>query len=326
MNRDKIIKISIAFAFIVIAVAAPIALANIYWTSVLTMMAIYCLLTISLRTILTIGEFSLGHVGFMCFGAYSSAVLAVKTGLPFGITLPLAGFFSGLIALILGYPFMRVKGIYFAILTLVTSESIRLLAFNWRSMTGGTDGLIGFPGAGVLTIPGIGSIDFDGFTEYYYLVLAVVALSLFILYRLENSRLGFTWLAIREADRLAGAIGVNVVRYKVIAFSVASFFAGIAGGLFAHFERALGPQPTSTFGILTTIYLLIYMVVGGKSRFSGPISGVIILTLLYEFTRPVNEYQPMIIGAITILVVMTLPDGLISIPEKILRLRNGPIR
>ena len=183
-----------------------------------------------------------------------------------------------------------------------------------------------FPGAGVLTIPGIGCIDFDGFTEYYYLVLAVVALSLFILYRLENSRLGFTWLAIREADRLAGAIGVNVVRYKVIAFSVASFFAGIAGGLFAHFERALGPQPTSTFGILTTIYLLIYMVVGGKSRFSGPISGVIILTLLYEFTRPVNEYQPMIIGAITILVVMTLPDGLISIPEKILRLRNGPIR
>jgi branched-chain amino acid transport system permease protein len=246
----------------------------------------------------------------------------MKAGLPFGVTLPVAGLISGLVAFALGYPFMRVKGIYFAILTLVTSESIRLLAFNWRSLTGGVDGLIGFPGAGVLSIPGLGQLDFNRFTEYYYLTLAVICVSLFILYRLEKSKLGFTWLAIRDADKMAGAVGVNVLRYKVIAFSIASFFAGIGGGLFAHFERALGPHPTASFGVMTTIYLLIYMVVGGKAKFVGPIFGAFVLSLVYEFARPVEEYQPMIIGVIAIVVVMIIPEGLIGIPKKIKRWRS----
>jgi len=322
MNREGMFKILGCIGAILLAIAAPPALSSIYWTSVLTMIVINSLMAASLRTILTIGEFSLGHVGFMCLGAYSSALLTMKAGLPFGVTLPGAGLMAGLVAFVLGHPFMRVKGIYFAILTLVTSESIRLLAFNWRSLTGGIDGLIGFPGAGVLSIPGLGQVDFDGFTEYYYLTLAVVCTSLFILYRLEKSKLGFTWLAIREADKMAGAVGVNVLRYKVIAFSIASFFAGIGGGLFAHFERALGPHATASFGIMTTIYLLIYMVVGGKTKFAGPIMGAVVLSLVYEFARPVEEYQPMIIGAIAIAVVKLIPEGLVSIPEKISKWRS----
>jgi branched-chain amino acid transport system permease protein len=322
MNREGMFKVLVCTGPIVLAIAAPLVLSSTYWTSVFTSIVINSLLAASLRTILTIGEFSLGHVGFMCLGAYTSALLTMKAGLPFGVTLPLAGLLAGLVAFALGYPFMRVKGIYFAILTLVTSESIRLLAFNWRSLTGGLDGLIGFPGAGVLSIPGLGQLDFDGFTEYYYLTLAVVCVSLFVLYRLEKSKLGFTWLAIREADKIAGAVGVNVLRYKVIAFSIASFFAGLGGGLFAHFERALGPHATASFGVMTTIYLLIYMVVGGKARFVGPIMGVVVLSLVYEFARPVEEYQPMIIGVIAIAVVMIIPEGLIGIPEKIKRWRS----
>jgi branched-chain amino acid transport system permease protein len=182
--------------------------------------------------------------------------------------------------------------------------------------------LIGFPGAGVLRIPGIGQVDFDGFTEYYYLTLGVVCASLFVLYRMEKSRLGFTWLAIRDADKLAGALGVNVLRYKVIAFGVASFFGGIGGGLFAHFERALGPHATATFGVMTTIYLLAYMVVGGKDKFSGPVVGAIVLSLIYEFARPVEEYQPMIIGAIAIIIVKLIPSGIVSIPEKVFSWRS----
>jgi branched-chain amino acid transport system permease protein len=232
---------------------------------------------------------------------------------------------AGLVAFALGYPFMRVKGIYFSILTLVTSESIRLLAFNWKNLTGGYDGLIGFPGAGVFAIPGLGQMDFNGFTEYYFLTLGVVCASLFVLYHLEKSRLGFTWLAIRDADKLAGAVGVNVSRYKVIAFSIACFFGGIGGGLFAHFERALAPHPTATFGIMTTIYLLVYMVVGGKEKFSGPIVGTILLSLVYEFTRPVEEYKPMIIGAIAIAVIKVIPDGIVSIPQKIFSRRSEPL-
>jgi branched-chain amino acid transport system permease protein len=303
------------------ALAAPPVLSSIYWTSVMTMIAINALMAASLRTIFLIGEFSLGHVGFMCIGAYTSALLALKFGLPFGVTLPAGGFIAGLTASLLGYPFMRVKGIYFVILTVVTSESIRLLAFNWRNLTGGTNGLIGFPGAGMLSIPGIGQVDFDGFTEYYYLTLGIVCASLYILNRLEKSNLGLTWIAIRETNKLAGAVGINVLWYKIINFCAAGFFAGIGGALLAHSEQTLSSQASSVFGVMTTIYFLVYMVVGGKSNFMGPIVGAIVLSLVMEFTRPLQEYQPMIIGAVAVTVVMLLPEGLVSIPVKVSRWR-----
>jgi branched-chain amino acid transport system permease protein len=298
------------------SIAAPPVLSSIYWTSVMNMTVINALMAASLRTIFLVGEFSLGHVGFMCIGAYTSALLTMKTGLPFGITLPTAGLVAGLIAIFLGYPFMRVKGIYFVILTVVTSESFRLLAYNWRGLTGGTDGLIGFPGAGTLTIPGLGQIDFTGFTEYYYLTLAVVCLSLFILYRLEKSNLGFTWITIRETDKMASAVGINVLKYKVINFSIASFFAGVGGALLAHSEQTLSAQASSVFGVMTTIYFLVFMVVGGKSDFMGPVLGAVTLSLVMEFSRPMQEYQPMMIGAIALTVVMLIPEGLVSIPAR----------
>lgn len=276
----------------------------------------------SLRTIFLIGEFSLGHVGFMCIGAYTSALLAMKFGLPFGITLAAGGFMACLTASLLGYPFMRVKGIYFVILTVVTSESIRLLAFNWRNLTGGTNGLIGFPGAGVLAIPGIGQVDFNGFTEYYYLTLSIVGASLFILNRLEKSNLGLTWIAIRESDKMAGSVGINVLWYKIINFCTACFFAGVGGALLAHSEQTLSSQASSIFGVMTTIYFLVYLVVGGKSSFMGPIVGTVVLSLVMEFTRPMQQYQSMIIGAIAVTVVMLLPEGLVSIPEKVGRWRS----
>ena len=315
-NNSSRIRLLGWIAIAASAIAAPPVLASIYWTSVLTMIVINALMAASLRTIFLIGEFSLGHVGFMCIGAYTSALLAMN-GLPFGITLPLGGLMPGLIAFFLGFPFMRVKGIYFVILTVVTSESLRLLIFNWRSLTGGTNGLIGFPGAGVLSVPGLGQVDFGGFTEYYYLTLGIVSLSLFILYRLENSNLGFTWTAIRETDKMAGAVGINVQKYKIFNFSIASFFAGVGGALLAHSEQILSSQASSVFGVMTTIYFLVYVVVGGKARFMGPIIGTVALSLIMEFSRPMQEYQPMIIGAIAVAVVMILPEGLVSIPSTV---------
>jgi branched-chain amino acid transport system permease protein len=316
-NKSSLISSGGWALAVVLAIVFPLALSSIYWTSVLTKILIYVLMAVSLRTIYLVGEFSLGHVGFMCVGAYTSALLTMKADLPFVLTLPAGGLLAGLIAFSLGYPFMRVKGIYFVILTVVTSESFRQLALNWKNLTGGTDGLIGFPGAGALSMPGIGQVDFGKPDEYYYLTLFIVCASLYILNRIEKSRLGFTWLAIRETDKVAGAVGINVLRYKVINFSVACFFAGIGGALLAHSEQALSALEGATFGFMTTIYLLVYMVVGGKRKFEGPIVGAVLLSLVSEFTRPVGEYQPMVIGAIAIAVVTFLPDGLVIIPEKV---------
>ncbi len=152
-----------------------------------------------------------------------------------------------------------------------------------------------------------------------------MAFSLFLLHRLEKSRLGFTWLAIRETEMQSGAVGINVLRYKVINFSIACFFAGLGGALMAHSEQTISPQAGSAFGVMTTMYLLIYMVVGGKSRFSGPVWGAVVLSLIMEFSRPMQEYQPMIIGSIALAVVLFFPEGLVSIPDKIrARLSKDP--
>jgi len=296
------------------AIAAPLVIGNIYWTSALTLILINVLLAVSLRLIVLIGEFSLGHVGFMCLGAYTSALLTMKAGVPFGVGVVAGGVMASLVALALGYPFMRVKGIYFVILTVMASESFRNLALNWEAFTGGFNGLVGIPAPGTLKFPWIGDVDFGGFIEYYYLTLAVVAVSLFLMSTLEKSRLGFTWRAIRETDVQAGAVGINVLRYKVINFAVACFFAGIGGALLAHSEQTISPQAGSAFGVMTTMYLLIYMVVGGKSRFSGPIYGAVVLSLVMEFTRPLQQVQPMIIGFIAVAVVLFFPDGMVSMP------------
>jgi len=294
-------------------IAAPIILNNIYWTSVLILIGVNVLLTASLRTITLVGHFSLGHVGFMLLGAYTSGLLMMKGGLSFWPSLLAGGLLPGGMALVLGYPFLRVKGIYFAILTLLTAETFRQVAFNWRSLTGGSWGLVGIPGPGPLTIPGLGRIDFETPIAYYYLTLGVVCLCLAILYRLERSRLGFKWRSIREADKLADSVGVNVLWYKILNFSLACFFAGVAGSLFVHFQRGLSADASSTFGVLTSIYLLVYMVVGGENRFAGPVIGVVVLLMVAELARPLQEYQPMMIGAVAIAVVMLLPGGIMGL-------------
>ncbi len=317
MNSLDIIKKLVLLGIVIAVVGTPLAISSIFWSSMLTLILINVLMAASLRTILLIGEFSLGHVGFMCLGAYSSALLTLHFEIPFGVALIASGLISGLFAAIIGFPYMRVKAIYFVILTVVTSETIRLVAFNWKSVTGGQFGLIGFPGAGVLEIPGLFEIDFNGFTEYYYLTLCVVCLSLFILYRLEKSKLGFVWISIRDSDKLSGSVGINVLRYKVICFSIACFFAGIAGSLLAHSEQTLSAMEASSFGVMTTLYLFIYLVVGGRDRFSGPLVGTVVLAFVIELSRPIQNFQPMLIGVICIIVVMNLPGGLVSIPDYI---------
>lgn len=312
--KAKLIGAAPVAAFLL---AAPSILSDVYWTSVLVLIGINVLLTCSLRLIGLIGHFSLGHIGFMLLGAYTSALLVMKAGLPFGLALLASGTLSGAVALVLGYPFLRVKGIYFAILTLLTAESFRLLAFSWRSLTGGPFGLMGIPAPGPIPIIGLGQLQLETAAGYYYIMLVVVGVSLLVLYRLERSQLGFTWLAIREADKLAGAVGISTLFYKILNFCIGCFFAGIAGSLFAHFHRGLSADSSSTFGVLTSIYLLIYMVVGGENQFSGPIVGAVGLTLISEYARPLQEYQPMMIGAIAILVVLLLPKGLAALPQQI---------
>jgi branched-chain amino acid transport system permease protein len=316
MNRKLLITIISIIVLTAIIITLPIALNNVYWTSILVIMGVNILLVSSLRTIKLVGHISLGHVGFSLIGAYGSALLVMKLGLSFWVSILLGGLMAAVVALALAYPFLQVRGIYFALLTLLTAETFRLIVWYWPSLTGGFWGLLQIPSPNPITIPLIGTINFENVSNYYYVVAVIVCLSLFILYRLERSHLGFKWITIQDTEALAQSVGINVKWHKMLNFAVACFFAGIAGALYAHYQHALSPDSTARFGVLMSIYLIVYMVVGGESKFSGPVIGTVVLTIISELGRALGEYQPMMIGAIAIFVMLLIPEGLIGLPNR----------
>lgn len=313
------------FACIIVSFSAGRLAGNDYILSVLILILINVLMATSLRTIFILEQMSLGHVGFSLIGAYSSALMVTNLNLSFWLALPLSGIICALTALLLGYPFLRLKGIYFAILTFMLAESLRVVTYSWRSFTGGQFGLSDIPGPGTLHLPILGSINFDIMSNYYYLTLMVVLFSIMVLFFIEKSHLHSKWRAIKDAESLAESIGMHVMWYRIVNFVIAGFFAGIAGALFAHYQKGLSAEVTSRFGITASIYLIVYVVIGGKKNFWGPIVGTIGLMVLSEFARSFQEYRPIIIGMIAILVVLFLPDGITNIPDRLFNLRQ-PIK
>jgi branched-chain amino acid transport system permease protein len=283
---------------------------NEYLVSIVILIGINILMVSSLRLISLVREISLGHVGFSLLGAYCSALLTLKAGFSFWPALAVAGLMAGTVALILGYPFLRVRGLYFSILTLLTAETFRLVAYYWNRMTGGTMGLVAIPSPDPMRLPLLGTVSFDSTDAYYYLAIAIIAVCIVALYLIEHSHLGFTWRAMRNGEELSQSVGINTIGYKILNFVVASFFAGIAGSLFAHYQHNLSADFSSRFGVVTSIYLLVYLVVGGQRSFAGPFIGTVVLTVVSELARPMKEFQPMIIGAIAIFVMIFIPTGL----------------
>jgi len=313
MSKRQQIQLFGIVALIVFLFCVPLLLKNVYWMFILCLACINVLLASSLRTISLTGEISLGTAGFMLIGAYSSALLAMEMGLSVWLTMLLGGLLAAVVALALGYPILRTKGVYFSVLTLLVAEVFRLTMWYMPNLSGGPAGLSNIPPPSAINIFGIAAITFDTKIAYYYLILVIVLLSLGILFRIERS-LGFTWMAIRQNDSLAESVGINVMGYKLLAFVIGCFFAGIAGALFAHFMHLLTTDTTAMFGILTSIYAVVYVVVGGQARFAGPIIGAVILTLVPEFSRPLKEYQPIIFGALIIFVIFFMRQGLIALP------------
>jgi branched-chain amino acid transport system permease protein len=186
-----------------------------------------------------------------------------------------------------------------------------------KDLTGGWQGLVFDIWPNPITIPGITTLTFDTDTSYYYLAITIVGLCLFILYRMERARIGLVWGSIREADNLAQSVGVNLMAQKIFIFVVACFFSGIAGALYAFYVHALSPTttPANIFSFFTSVYCILYMVVGGEGSFFGPIIGTTLFMLIPEFSRPLQMYRPLIYGALLILIIFFMPQGLIGLGD-----------
>ena len=291
------------------------------------LLVINVLLVSSYRLLTLTGEWSLGHVVIMGVGAYASALLAKRLGVPVPISLLLGGGIAAATAAVLSFPLFRMKGFYFLIGSFAAGEIIRLIWKRFTEPFGGPKGLKRIDAFPDIEI-GFMSIDFYEPVNYYFLALIVVSASLFVLYRIERSRIGLTFHAIHWQDRLAESVGIDTFRYRTLAFVIASFFAGIAGGLYAHYVGAVNP---TRFGVDQMVYVLVWAIVGGTATFHGPILGVVVLTVINEIVLRalgLDTARPLIYGAILILSVLYLPKGLESlvprVRERVRRWRSGP--
>lgn len=287
-----------------------------YWIHILCIMFINVLLTSSVRTINLTGEISLGTGGFMLVGAYGSALLAMKLGFSVWLTMLLGGIMSAILAFLLGIAILRTKEVYFSIMTLLISEIFRLTMWYWKDLSGGSQGINFIPAPSALNIFERITIAFDNRIAMYYLIFIIVALSLFILFRLEFS-LGLPWMALKKSAILSESIGISVFKYRMIAFVVGCFFTGVAGSLFAHYMGSLESSELGKFAMLSSIYIVIYMVVGGVGSFLGPIVGAGLLTFMPEIFRPLKQYEPIFFGVLVILILFFMRQGLVSLPQQI---------
>ncbi|MDB6126059.1 MAG: inner-rane translocator [Pedosphaera sp.] len=258
------------------------------------------------------GQFSLGHAGFMAVGAYTASAISLFVGPKFFAALgshgtPAAGalFFlalivGGLVAafagLIVGIPSLRLKGDYLAIVTLGFGEIIRVIFRNIESL-GGALGLNGIP----------------PYTNFFW-TYGVVAITVYVVISMVHSTYGRGFLAVHDDEVAAEAMGLNTTRYKIIAFVVGAFFAGIAGGLFSHSVTSIDPRG---FDFIRSIEIVVMVILGGMGNTVGVILAAILLTLLPEFLRPIAEYRMMIYSLLLIVLMLTRPQGLFTIRKKL---------
>jgi branched-chain amino acid transport system permease protein len=270
----------------------------------LIFMVINILVVSSYRLVTLSGEWSLIHAVMMGIGAYTAALLFDYFQLAIWFTLPLAGGVAALVAALLSFPLFRMTQFYFLIGSFAAGEAIRLCWIYFINPFGGTGGISG------TVPPSIGNIDFYDSIPYYYLTLAIVSLCLFILYKIEKSRVGLTLRAVHWKAPLAESVGVDTWRYRALAFVIGSFFVGIAGGLKVHY---LGTVTPNQFDVGFMVFILIWVIVGGYNKFYGPLLGVIALTLFDESIRSFDEFRPAIYGFVLILSILYLPLGLESV-------------
>lgn len=245
-----------------------------------------------------LGELVLGHAGFMSIGAYTAALFTVHSDLPAMVEFPLAlllgGAMAGLFGMIIGIPALRLKGDYLAIITLGFGEIIRVVIQN-LPFTGGGRGLSGI----------------DEYTTFPW-VFWIVAGSITIMYALMFTRHGRAVLSIRENEIAAEAVGIPVTRYKILAFTISSFFAGVAGGLYAHYITVLDP---TAFGFDRSIEILVMVVLGGMGSFTGSTAAAAVLTYLPEMLRSFVDYRILVYSVTLVLMMIFRPQGLLGKKE-----------
>jgi len=306
-RSTRVLSLSVVGA---ILLAVPYILGvESYWLRIAVTIAINATMALTLRLILLTGQMNLAHPSFMAIGAYFSVFWVTRFQLPFVLGLIGSGVVAGIVALIFAYPFLRVKGVYFFLVTLCALEIFRIVISKfWREWFNGADGIFGLPA------PAIGSYQFESLTPFYYLSLMILLISFIICWRIEKSWTGPVLKSISDADILARSVGVNILRWKLYVFCISCFFVGIVGGVFAFFMGGINPN---NFGFGYAVVLQVFVIAGGMGSIWGPLLGALFFGGLDDIFRGLGEYSLLVNGAVLILIIVFQPEGIIGFPRRI---------
>jgi branched-chain amino acid transport system permease protein len=296
-------KIVMITALVALLAAIPLLAKSVYILHVLILVYVYVIATSSLRTIAISGQLSLGHAGFMGIGAYTSAVLANQLGWTPWLTMPLGALATMAVAIIVGYPFSRLKTFYFSMVSLFFGIGMLAVSTIFSRFTGGYYGL-----AGIVPLFGGSKVP------YYFFFLGLTIFSLLVLHRFESCRIGTCLKAVAQSNTVAASVGIDDAGYRVLALAVGCFIAGLAGAGYAHYNLVLSQ---SSFDLLASINLMVYMIVGGIGSFAGPIVGAVILVIIPELFRDLKMFTPYVFAGVVILVIFLVPQGFVGLYGRI---------
>ena len=285
----------------VVLVSWPFVLDNRFYTHIGTTVALYTLLALSMNLILRMGQFSLAHGALMGLGAYASALLMLRLDMPFLVGFLASGVVGGLVALVIGPVALRIKGVYFVLLTFAFGEIVVLTFIEWVALFGGINGIFGVPRPQIF-----GQVMRS--RESYYLMALAMAVAGFLLVRwIYRSDLGNIIDALHDDEDLARSLGVNAMAYRLMFFVISGVMAGFCGGFFASYYTFVTPD---SFNFWTAVNMVVINVVGGIASPVGVVLGALLLVPLPELFRDAVQYQVLFYGVTLILVLRFMPDGI----------------
>ena len=294
----------IALVSALVVLIYPFVIKSNYLLHLGIMAGIWILLSTSMNLVLGYtGQTPLGHTAFFGIGAFAAGIISVRYHAPLYVTFP-AGILAAVLAsYLLGKITLQLRGAYFVLASLAFSEVMRLVAINWDSLTGGPSGLTGIS---PINIPVL-SDQFKPMQTSYFLIWILVGIVLLIVYRLINSAIGRSLVAISENEKLAGSVGIYVYRFTIGALLLSTGIAGLAGAYYAHYISFISPD---LFYMSYTVTMLVMVISGGRRTFVGPIIGAVVFTILPELLQSAAAYQMAIYGLIIILTISYFPEGL----------------
>jgi branched-chain amino acid transport system permease protein len=289
---------STVLAVIIILGLLPIRLAGSYYMHILILAFIYCVISSAFRAISISGQFNIAQGAYMGIGAYVGGMCSVWLHFPPIADIILGSIAATVVGVVLAYPFARLRTVYYAMGTLFLGYVVINIFTAGGKTTGSSTGL-----AGVKPL-------FESRTTYYYVILALMIVSLACLYRFEFSRIGVTLKAVAQSHMVASSVGISEIRARILAVGFGSFFTGLMGAVYAHYQMVASPN---SFGLSATLWIIMYVLVGGINSFWGPSVGVLILLIIPEFFRDLKGYLPFFTSAILLIIAFTMPDGIVGL-------------